>query len=90
MKTTAKHVDTYDLMVCDDCMQYTAYGELPVDTSVKEDEEFVSNIQGNWPSNEYFLMLGNSDTYDEHSVLPCDCCSSRMHGPRHHMVAVTY
>lgn len=90
MNTHAKHVETYDLMVCDECVQYTAYGELPADTSINQDEEFIRNIQENWPSEKYFVMLGDSRTYDEHSVLPCDCCGTKMHGPRHHMVAVTY
>lgn len=59
---------------CEDCTMYLANGDIP-----EERPDLASDIATQWP-NDSDLVISNE--IEEFSWRPCDCCGSRLGGPR--------
>jgi len=71
-----------NFMVCTDCIMVIANGEMPTDSTPERDAEIIAGIKRVGLS----VSCGDSDKKIDHSINPCDCCHTHLHGERHHCV----
>lgn len=73
--------ETYDLNVCTDCIVLIANATVPVDWAEEAVEDWLAEIERNWPGGEWVLAPGDGDT--EFTRTPCDTCRTGLAGSRH-------
>lgn len=72
----------YEGECCEDCAQYIANGETPVDMSEAATDVWLAHVAERNPKGNAYLtcMAEHCDTF---STAPCGYCGSKLGGTRH-------
>lgn len=79
----------YEGECCEDCAQYIANGETPVDMSEEAAEVWLAHVVERNPKGNAYLTCNSSEectstaTCEAFSYSPCGYCGSRLGGARH-------
>ena len=79
-------IDTYNLLVCQDCLMIIAND----DASGMDDEteDRVRDGIKDWAEEGIQLVPGDSENDHDFSWQPCECCNSPLGGSRHAVVGL--
>lgn len=79
--------ETYDLLICVDCMMLLANGEPNPEWSEAETEAHIGEMDFNFPPEQWVVVPGDSEKDHDFSWSQCELCGSRLGGTRMHAVA---
>lgn len=79
--------ETYDLLICVDCMMLLANGEPNPEWSEAETEDHLRAMEEVYPFEQWVVVPGDAEKDHEFSWSSCDLCSSPLGGTRMHAVA---
>jgi hypothetical protein len=80
-----------NLMVCSDCMQMIANGDvsgLDYHYTEKQAARRLVEINEGMAAQGGQVVCGDVDNFDEFSGRPCGCCGDNLAGARHHCVVL--